>query len=160
MNILSMILGAKTIKKNTKSTQNKCQTHHAKQYEVTSFLSTDCELSTETCSKNVYSLGFWSIRESTHLLRKTCAVAPVVVGGSKTRLPCLVFVPVSNPTLKSLFNCHVVSTSFPCCCLQIISCFHPLNPLSFSNRCRSTILIELSLSLKSLCPASVNQSSV
>ena len=26
-------------------------------YEVTSFLSTDCELNTETCSKNVYSLG-------------------------------------------------------------------------------------------------------
>ena len=49
--------GAKTIKKNTNSTQNKSQTHCAKQYEVTSFLSTDCELSTETCSKNVYSLG-------------------------------------------------------------------------------------------------------
>ena len=55
--------GAKTIKKNTNSTQNKSQTHRAKQYEVTSFLSTDCELSTETCSKNVYSLGpgFWPI---------------------------------------------------------------------------------------------------
>ena len=49
--------GAKTIKKNTNSTQNKSETHHAKQYEVTAFLSTDCELSTETCSKNVYSLG-------------------------------------------------------------------------------------------------------
>ncbi len=49
--------GAKTIKKNTNSTQNKSETHHAKQYEVTSFLSTYCELSTETCSKNVYSLG-------------------------------------------------------------------------------------------------------
>ena len=49
--------GAKTIKKNTNSTQNKSQTHRAKQYEVTSFLSTDCELSTDTCSKNVYSLG-------------------------------------------------------------------------------------------------------
>ena len=49
--------GANTIKKNTNSTQNKSQTHRAKQYEVTSFLSTDCELSTETCSKNVYSLG-------------------------------------------------------------------------------------------------------
>ena len=49
--------GAKTIKKNTNSTQNKSQTHRGKQYEVTSFLSTDCELSTETCSKNVYSLG-------------------------------------------------------------------------------------------------------
>ena len=41
--------GAKTIKKNTNSTQNKSETHRAKQYEVTSFLSTDCELSTETC---------------------------------------------------------------------------------------------------------------
>ena len=49
--------GAKTIKKNTNSTQNKSETHRAKQYEVTSFLSTDCELSTETCSKNVYSLS-------------------------------------------------------------------------------------------------------
>ena len=46
--------GAKTIKKNTNSTQSKSQTHRAKQYEVTSFLSTDCELSIETCSKNVY----------------------------------------------------------------------------------------------------------
>ena len=55
-----MSSGAKTIKKNTISTQNKSQTHRAKQYEVTSFLSTDCELSTETCSKNVYSLGPWS----------------------------------------------------------------------------------------------------
>ena len=51
--------GAKTIKKNTNSTQNKSETHRAKQYEVTSFLSTDCELSTETCSKNVYSVGPW-----------------------------------------------------------------------------------------------------
>ena len=44
--------GAKTIyyKKNTNLTQNKSQTHCAIQYEVTSFLSTDCELSTETCS--------------------------------------------------------------------------------------------------------------
>ena len=50
-------LWAKNIKKNTTSTQNKSQTDRAKQYEVTSFLSTDCELSTDTCSKNVYSLG-------------------------------------------------------------------------------------------------------
>ena len=49
--------GAKTLKKNTNSTQNKSQTHQAKQYEVTSFLSTYCELSAETCSKNVYILG-------------------------------------------------------------------------------------------------------
>ena len=53
----SSLPGAKTIRKNTNSTQNKSETHRAKQYEVTSFLSTDCELSTETCSKNVYSLG-------------------------------------------------------------------------------------------------------
>ena len=51
--------GAKTIKKNTNLTQKKSESHRAKQYEVTSFLSTDCELSTETCSKNVYSLGPW-----------------------------------------------------------------------------------------------------
>ena len=56
---LPHIPGAKTIKKNTNSTQNKSQTHRAKQYKVTSFLSTDCELSTETCSKNVYSHGPW-----------------------------------------------------------------------------------------------------
>ena len=49
--------GAKTIKKNTNSTQNKSQTHRAKQYEVTSFLSTDCELSTKTCSKNFIVLA-------------------------------------------------------------------------------------------------------
>ena len=59
---LKTFTGAKTIKKNTNSTQNKSQTHRAKQYEVTSFLSTDWELSTETCSKNVYSLGPWYLR--------------------------------------------------------------------------------------------------
>ena len=63
--------GAKTIKKNTNSTQNKFQTHRAKQYEVTSFLSTDCELSTETCSKNVYSLGHWAIARCVVLERHT-----------------------------------------------------------------------------------------
>ena len=61
--------GAKTIKKNTNSTQNESQTHRAKQYEVTSFLSTDCELSTETCSKNVYSLAPWSTWRSLNRLR-------------------------------------------------------------------------------------------
>ena len=56
--MIIQISGAKTIKKNenTNTTQSKYQTHRAKQYEVTSFLSTDCELSTEICSKNVYSL--------------------------------------------------------------------------------------------------------
>ena len=43
---------------NTNTTQNKSQTHRAKQYEVTSFLSTDCELSTEICSKNA-SVAEW-----------------------------------------------------------------------------------------------------
>ena len=47
--------GAKTINKNKNSTQNKSQTQHARAYKVTSFLSTECELSTETCSKNVFS---------------------------------------------------------------------------------------------------------
>ena len=56
--------GAKTIKKNTNSTQNKSQTHRAKQYEVTSFLSPYWELSTETCSKNVYSI--YPRRENNH----------------------------------------------------------------------------------------------
>ena len=60
--LVSERTGAKTIKKNTNSTRNKSQAHRAKQYEVTSFLSTDCELSTETCSKNVYSLGPRSAR--------------------------------------------------------------------------------------------------
>ena len=45
------------IYKKKNSTQNKSQTHRAKQYEVMSILSTDCELSTDTCSKNVYNLG-------------------------------------------------------------------------------------------------------
>ena len=34
--------------------------YRAKQYKVTSFLSTDCELSTNPCSKNFYNLGPWS----------------------------------------------------------------------------------------------------
>ena len=51
---------AKTIKKNTNSIPNKSQTHHAKQYKVTLFLSTDCELSTYPCSKCLYSLGPWA----------------------------------------------------------------------------------------------------
>ena len=48
-------LGAKTIKKNNNLTQNKSQTQRASAYEVTSFQSIDCELSTETCSQNVYN---------------------------------------------------------------------------------------------------------
>ena len=50
-------LGPKTIKKNTNSTPNKSQTRRARAYKVTSFLSTDSELSTETCSRFLYSLG-------------------------------------------------------------------------------------------------------
>ena len=62
--------GAKTIKKNTNSTQNKSQTHNARAYDVTSFLSTDCELSTETCSRFVYSLGPRALRKAEQDLLK------------------------------------------------------------------------------------------
>ena len=72
--------GAQTIKKNTNSTQNKSETHHAKHYEVTSFLSTDCELSTETCSKNVYSLGPWSWCKSSGV---GCKVLKLVAKNNK-----------------------------------------------------------------------------
>ena len=65
-NFYEVSRGANTIKKNTDSTQNKSQTHRAKLYEVRSFLSTDCELSTMTCSKNVYSLGPRSVSYFTH----------------------------------------------------------------------------------------------
>ena len=65
---------AKTIKKNTNSTPNTSQTQRARAYEVTSFLSTACELSTDTCSKNVYSLGPQSNTKnkgiSSHILPK------------------------------------------------------------------------------------------
>ena len=43
--------GPKTIKKNTNSTPNKYQTQRAGAYEVTSFLSTDCEMSTNSFSR-------------------------------------------------------------------------------------------------------------
>ena len=49
--------GPKTIRKNTNSTPNKSQTQRARAYDVTSFLSTDCELSTNPCSRFLYSLG-------------------------------------------------------------------------------------------------------
>ena len=51
--------GPKTIKKDTNSTPNKSQTQRARTYKVTSFLSTDCELSTNPCSRFLYSLGPW-----------------------------------------------------------------------------------------------------
>ena len=69
---LSWTPGAKTIKKNTNPTQNKSKTHRAKQYEVTSFLSTDCELSTETCSKNVYSLGPLTVTKMPLITSQIC----------------------------------------------------------------------------------------
>ena len=56
-------------KKKKNSTQSKSQTHNARAYKVTSFLSTDCELSTETCSRFVYSLGPLSIWRSLNRLR-------------------------------------------------------------------------------------------
>ena len=46
----------KIIKKNTNSTPNKSQNQRTSAYKVTSFLSTDCELSTETRSRFLYSL--------------------------------------------------------------------------------------------------------
>ena len=49
--------GAKTLTKKKNSTPNKYQTQRARAYEGTSFLSTDCELSTETCTKNVIVLA-------------------------------------------------------------------------------------------------------
>ena len=49
-------MGKDYIKKNKNSTQNKSQTQRATAYKVTSFLlSTYCEMSTDTCSKYVYS---------------------------------------------------------------------------------------------------------
>ena len=58
-NLVFISPGQKTIKKN--STQNKFQTQHARAYKVTPFLSTDCELSTETYSENVYSAEPWYV---------------------------------------------------------------------------------------------------
>ena len=48
---------AQDYKENTNSTPNKYQTQLARAYEVTSFLSTDCELNTNPCSRFLYSLG-------------------------------------------------------------------------------------------------------
>ena len=55
----SNIPWAKSIKKNTNSSRNKSQTHPAEQYKVTSFLSTDCELSTNPSfhARKTFSLG-------------------------------------------------------------------------------------------------------
>ena len=44
-------------KEKEKLDSNKTQTQRARTYEVTSFLCTDFDVSTETCSKNVFSLG-------------------------------------------------------------------------------------------------------
>ena len=63
--------GTKTIKKNTNSTQHKSQTQCARAYEVTLFLSTDCELSTDTCSKKFIVLAPGVIRVYTRFRRKT-----------------------------------------------------------------------------------------
>ena len=59
---LIWIPGPKTIKKNTYSTPNKSQTQRARAYEVMSFLSTDCELSTK---RFLYSLGPRNIPQQT-----------------------------------------------------------------------------------------------
>ena len=44
---------AQDYKEKKNLTQNKSQTQRARSYKVMSFLRTDCELSTETCSKKV-----------------------------------------------------------------------------------------------------------
>ena len=54
---------ANTIKKNTNSTQNKSQTHRAKQYEVMSFLSTDCEHRDMLEKRLVFAQDVWSGEE-------------------------------------------------------------------------------------------------
>ena len=83
---------AKTIKKNTNSTQTKSQTHRAKQYEVTS-LSTYCELSIETCFFGIF--GFRGVNISKvknpgkchdlqiicKIKNKTCGWIREIVGG-------------------------------------------------------------------------------
>ena len=65
-----------TIKKNTNSTPNKSQTHCARAYEVTSFLSTDCELSTETTYSKTFTVlapgGSWTTNHlSVHMFLTT-----------------------------------------------------------------------------------------
>ena len=58
---LVSIAWPKTIKKNTNSTPKTSQTQRAGAYKVTSFLSIDCELSTNPYSRFLnYSLGPWS----------------------------------------------------------------------------------------------------
>ena len=61
-----------TIKKNTKSTPNKSQIRRARAYAVTSFLSTDCELSTNPCSRFLYSLGALVSRTNLTILLHFC----------------------------------------------------------------------------------------
>ena len=96
--------GAKTINKNTNSNQNKSETHHAKQYEVTSFLSTDCELSTETCSKNVYSLGSRSLLGMSSFL--FFRLPPSAVATADLPSP---FVPIFCILLRHFNLSHVLS---------------------------------------------------
>ena len=50
------------MQKNTNSTPNDSQTQRARTCEVRSFLSTDCELSTNPCSRFLYSIGPRSLK--------------------------------------------------------------------------------------------------
>ena len=59
--LATFLVPTKTIIKKQKTRVKTNLTQRARAYEVTSFLGTDCELSTETCSKNVYSPMPWSL---------------------------------------------------------------------------------------------------
>ena len=60
--------GPKTIKKRQNATQNKSQTQRARAYTVTSFLSTDCVLSTGHAKKTFIISGL-GVVENTSMLR-------------------------------------------------------------------------------------------
>ena len=67
-------------KKKENSTQNKSQHPRVRAYEVRSFLSTDSELSTDTCSKNVYSrvcLSSAVVERAVFVLRYIPELAPI-----------------------------------------------------------------------------------
>ena len=85
---------AKTIKKNTNSTQNKSETHRAKQYEVMLFLSTDCEL--RHARKTFIVLAPEFIKrvihhcegERTYVPRYLCSAVPMFRGTYVPRYLC------------------------------------------------------------------------
>ena len=93
----------------------------------TSFLSTDCELSTNPCSKNVYNIGPWSCSPST--------VSSVGIVYSKVDISTLLYtiisvtslpLTVTLPTLSSYFR--IPFGTILLFCLDP-TCFPPLFPL-------------------------------